>query len=253
MGAFDSFDLTGKTAVVTGASRGMGRQISLALARAGADVMVTSRKLDACEAVVSEIRSETGRRAVAHSCHVGRWDDLDELAETAYDTFGTVDILINNAGMSPHYSDVTEVSEALYDKVLDVNLKGPFRLTSLIGSRMARSPHGGSVIFVSSVEAVSPGRDAIPYAAAKAGVNNLTVSFAHLFGPNVRVNCIQPGAFLTDISEHWDMREFDKWAQSFALRRAAQPDEVVGAALYLASDASSYTTGAVLRVDGGYP
>lgn len=253
MNAFESFDLTGKKAVVTGGSRGMGREISLGLARAGAEVMVVSRRLESCAAVVDEIRAETGRAAFAHNCHVGKWDELDKLVEAAYDTLGTVDILINNAGMSPPYGEITEMPEALYDKVLDVNLKGPFRLTSLVGSRMADASGGGSIIFVSSVEAVTPGQDAIPYAAAKAGVNNLTTSFAHLFGPAVRVNCIQPGAFLTDISEHWDMQAFSEWSQSFALRRAAKPEEIVGTALYLASSASSYTTGAVLRVDGGYP
>ncbi|MET7517738.1 glucose 1-dehydrogenase [Streptomyces sp. NPDC005373] len=249
---FDKFDLTGRVAVVVGGSRGMGREMSLGFARAGADVMVVSRKLDSCTELAKTIEAETGRRAVPYTCNIGRWDEVDRLAEAAYETFGRVDVLVNNAGMSPVYENVTDVTEALYDKVLDVNLKGPFRLTSLIGSRMADSDTGGSIIFVSSAEAVRPGTTAIPYAAAKAAVNNLTLSFAHLFGPGVRVNCIQPGAFLTDISAHWDMAEFERNAAGYALRRGAQPDEVVGAALYLASDAASYTTGAVLPVDGGH-
>ncbi|KAA2261195.1 SDR family oxidoreductase [Solihabitans fulvus] len=252
MTGFERFDLTGRVAVVVGGSRGMGAAMSVGLARAGAEVMVVSRKFDACAELAARITAETGRRAVPHACHIGHWAEVDALADAAYATFGRVDVLINNAGMSPVYPDVTELTEELYDKVLDVNLKGPFRLTSLVGSRMAATERGGSVIFVSSVEAVRPGVTAIPYAAAKAGINNLTLSFAHLLGPRVRVNCIMPGAFLTDVSRHWDMAEFRRRAQSHALRRAATADEVVGTALYLAGDASSFTTGAVLRVDGGY-
>lgn len=253
MGAFDRFDLTGRAAVVVGGSRGMGREMSLALARAGADVMVVSRKLESCVEVTDQILAETGRKAIPYACHVGRWDELDGLTEAAYDHFGSVDILINNAGMSPVYPDLPSVTEALYDKVLDVNLKGPFRLSVLIGSRMAASESGGSIIFVSSMSSLRPGHGATPYAAAKAGVNALTADLAHEFGPKVRVNCIVPGAFLTDISQHWDMAEFERTAESYALRRGAQPDEVAGTVLYLASDASSFTTGALIRVDGGHP
>jgi NAD(P)-dependent dehydrogenase (short-subunit alcohol dehydrogenase family) len=237
-------------ALVTGGSRGLGRAIVLGLAGAGADVIIASRKLEACEALAHEVR-EIGVRALPVACHVGRWSDLDLLTEAAYAEFGRVDVLVNNAGMSPLYGDLVEIEESLWDKVQDVNLKGPFRLTTLIGTRMAAG-QGGSIINISSAAARRPRPSELPYAAAKAGVNAITVAFAHAFGPTVRVNCISPGTFFTDVSKHWDMVEFNRLSQAFALKRGAQPEEIVGTALYLASDASSYTTGAVLDVDGGF-
>jgi NAD(P)-dependent dehydrogenase (short-subunit alcohol dehydrogenase family) len=248
----DLFDLTGRTAVVVGGSRGLGRSMSLGLARAGADVMVVSRRLDACRVVTDVIAVETGRRAIPYACHIGRWGEVDALADAAYAEFGQVDILVNNAGIAPTYSALNDVSEELYDKIFDVNLKGPFRLSTLIGHRMKAAGHG-AIVFVSSISAIRPTDDAIPYAAAKAGVNALTPALAHLLGPEVRVNCIQPGAFLTDISAHWDMEQVGPRIQQYSLQRAADPDEVLGTLLYLASPASSYTTGAVIRVDGGHP
>ena len=249
----DLFDLTDRVAVVTGGSRGLGREMVLGFARAGADVVIASRKVESCQALARQVEAETGRRALAHACHVGRWQDLDRLADAAYQTFGKVDVLVNNAGMSPLYDQVVNVTEDLYDKVLAVNLKGPFRLTALVGTRMAAGA-GGSIINVSSVGSIRPYGDIVPYAAAKAGLNAMTVAFAHAFGPKVRVNCIMPGTFVTDINRGWDWKEFDaKHAVRFALRRAGEAAEIVGAALYLASDASSYTTGTILKVDGGVP
>src|SRR2546422_1082159 len=137
------FDLSGRVALVTGGSRGLGREMALAFARFGADVIIASRQQDACDAVAEEIRRTTGRRALGRACHVGRWQDLDALADAACQDFGAVDVLVNNAGMSPLYPSVEAVSEELWDKVLAVNLKGPFRLTALIGSRMARGNGGG--------------------------------------------------------------------------------------------------------------
>ena len=249
----DIFDLTDRVAVVTGGSRGLGREMVLGFARAGADVVIASRKIESCQALARQVEAETGRRALAHACHVGRWEDLDRLADAAYQTFGKVDVLVNNAGMSPLYDQVVNVTEDLYDKVLAVNLKGPFRLTALVGTRMAAGA-GGSIINVSSVGSIRPYGDIVPYAAAKAGLNAMTVAFAHAFGPKVRVNCIMPGTFVTDINRGWDWKEFDaQHAGRFALRRAGEAAEIVGAALYLASDASSYTTGTILKVDGGVP
>jgi NAD(P)-dependent dehydrogenase (short-subunit alcohol dehydrogenase family) len=245
--------LAGRVSLVTGGSRGLGRAMALGFADAGADVIVTSRKLENCQAVAKEVEAK-GRRALAIACHVGHWDELEGLVAQSYDAFGRVDVLVNNAGMSLLYDSLPEVSELMWDKVVDLNLKGPFRLTALVGSRMASGPHGGSIINISSTGSIRPAPGMLPYDAAKAGLNALTVGFAHAFGPTVRVNCIMAGPFMTDVTAAWDIPAFERGAKAnFALERGGQPDEIVGAALYFASDASSYTTGAILRVDGGIP
>lgn len=252
-GPLERFDLTGKVAIVTGGSRGLGREIVLGFARCGADVVVSSRKLDACESVASEVGQSTGRRGVAYACNIGKWGEIDGLVDAAYSEFGHVDVLVNNAGMSLLYEKVSEVSEAMWDKVVNLNLKGVFRLTALVGTRMAEGD-GGSIIMVSSTGSIRPTQWIIPYAAAKAGVNSMTEGFARTFGPKVRVNCIMPGPFMTDVTKEWDIPAFEAEAKRrYALGRGGKPDEIVGAALYFASDASSFTTGAVLRVDGGIP
>ncbi|HET6663973.1 MAG TPA: glucose 1-dehydrogenase [Acidimicrobiales bacterium] len=242
--------LEGKVALVTGGSRGLGREMVLALARAGADVAITSRKLEACEGLAAEVEATTGRRTFAHGCHVGHWDEVGGLVDATYDALGKVDVLVNNAGMSPLYPDLVSVSEELFDKVVGVNLKGPFRLAALVGARMAEGD-GGSIINISSVASARPTPNELPYGAAKAGLDALTVGFAQAYGPKVRVNSIQCGPFFTDISEAWDKEQVTAMFARYPLGRGGQPHEVVGAALYLASDASSFTTGTVLRVDGG--
>jgi len=242
--------MSGKVALVTGGSRGLGREMALAFADHGADVIIASRKLENCQEVAKEVESR-GRKALAVAYHAASWSGADDLAKAAYDRFGKVDILVNNAGMSPLYPSLDAVTEDLYDKVLGVNLKGPFRLSATVGTRMMAGD-GGSIINVSSVASTKPSKNEAAYAAAKAGLNNMTMSFAQALGPKVRVNCIIPGAFLTDISKAWDLPAFEKQAQvTFPLQRGGQPNEIVGAALYFASNASSYTTGALLRVDGG--
>ena len=240
------FDLTGKVALVTGGSRGLGYQMVKAFAERGADVIIASRKLDACEAVANEVRA-LGRRALAVAVHAAKWDSIDALIETAYAQFGRIDILVNNAGMSPRVPS-HEVSEALFDSVLGLNFKGPFRLASQIGKRMADGD-GGVIINISSTGALMPLPQVVPYSAAKAALNAMTVSLAREYGPKVRVNTISAGPFLTDISKAWepDARE----RQPVALGRAGEPHEIVTAALFLASPSSSYTTGAIVRVDGG--
>ena len=243
------FDLSGRVAIVTGGTRGLGLAMARGFAHAGAEVVVVSRKQEACEEVVAALRAE-GAKAAACACHVGHWDRLDGLVEDVYRDFGRVDVLVNNAGLSPLYGELTDVTEELFDKVIGVNLKGPFRLAALIGERMIAAG-GGSIINVSSTGAVRPTKDIVPYAAAKAGVNAMTVGLAHALGPSVRVNAIMPGPFLTSIASAWDMDLFAELARTFPLRRAGDAAEIVGAALYLASDASSYTTGTILTVDGG--
>ncbi|MCY4657458.1 MAG: SDR family oxidoreductase [Gammaproteobacteria bacterium] len=244
------FDFSGKVAMITGGSRGLGRSMALAFAERGADVVVTSRKIENCESVANEIKA-MGRDALAYACHVGRWDELEQLVDAAYSRFGKVDILVNNAGMSPLYPKLSAVSEELFDKVVGVNLKGPYRLSALVGERMAQGD-GGSIINVSSNAATSPSPNSEPYGACKAGINSLTLSLAHAWAPKVRVNCIQPGPFLTDISKAWDLEAFNRSAKTnIALQRGGEPEEVVGAALYLAGPTGSYTTGAVIRIDGG--
>ncbi|MDH3641998.1 MAG: SDR family oxidoreductase [Gammaproteobacteria bacterium] len=249
------FDLSGKVAIVTGGSRGLGLEMSRAFAAAGASVVIASRKVEPCEVAAAEIQEASGQECIGVAYHAGNWEDSDRLVDVAYEKFGHVDVLVNNAGMSPLYESLTAVTEGLYDKVLEVNLRGPFRLSSLVGERMAAGD-GGSIINVSSTAAVQPTPTELPYGMAKAALNAMTLGLARAYSPQVRVNCIMPGPFLTDISKAWDMEAFNQRAETMIpLRRGGQPDEVVGAALYFASDASSFTTGAILKVDGGsaYP
>jgi NAD(P)-dependent dehydrogenase (short-subunit alcohol dehydrogenase family) len=248
----DPQPLLDKVVVVTGGSRGLGRAMVLAFAEAGAAVVIASRKFDACEALASEVAERFGRAALPVSANVSHWDDCDALVDAAYGRFGRVDVLVNNAGMSPLYPSLDQVTEALYDKTLAVNLKGPFRLTALVGTRMA-TDGGGSIIIVSSTEAVRPEQSALPYAAAKAGLEALTLGFTGAFGPTVRVNTIRCGMFRTDISKAWgDPAAVDAMArQHIVLGRIGEPEDVVGAALFLATDASAYCTGATIALDGG--
>lgn len=242
-----NFDLSGKIAVVTGGSRGLGREMVLGFARAGADVVIASRKLAACEDVAHEVE-KLGRRALPVAAHVGKWGDNDALADAAYKHFGRVDILVNNAGMSPLAPSLAETSEELFDKVIAINFKGPFRLAALIGEKMVAGA-GGVIINLSSTAAFLPLPHTIPYGGAKAAINAMTVSLAKAFSPKVRVNCIAPGPFLTDVSGAW--RDNAAMRDGLGLKRFGEPHEIVGTALYLASDASSYVTGQVIRVDGG--
>ncbi|MET0986460.1 MAG: glucose 1-dehydrogenase [Steroidobacteraceae bacterium] len=241
------FDLTGKVALITGGSRGLGYVIAKTFAAHGADIIVSSRKLDACQSVVREIEA-MGRRGLAYACHMGRWQDIEGLVEAAYAAFGHVDILVNNAGMSPAMPSSLETSEEVFDKVVALNFKGPYRLSALVGSRMAAGA-GGSIINVTSVGALMPRASFGPYAGAKAALNVITTAHALEFGPKVRVNAILPGAFRTDIAKAWPK---EKEAQlDAAMGRYGEPEEIATTALYLASDRSGYTTGAHIRVDGG--
>ena len=240
------FDLTGKIALITGGSRGLGLQMVRAFAARGADVVIASRKLDACEAVAQEVRA-LGRRALAVAVHAGRWAEMDRLVEVAYAEFGRIDILVNNAGMSPREPSHT-VSETLFDSVMNLNFKGPFRLASQVAKRMYDGD-GGVIINVSSSGALMPLPAVVPYSAAKSALNAMTVSFAREYGPKVRINTLSAGPFLTDIAKAWTDEARER--ADNALGRPGLPEEIVTAALFLASPSSSFTTGAIIRVDGG--
>lgn len=243
-------DMKGKVVLITGSTRGLGLAMAQGFAEKGASLVITSRKTDAIERVAAEL-SEQGTKVLAHPCNVGNWAEIEALVEAAYAHFGRVDVLVNNAGMSPLYPDLGSVTEALYDKVLAVNLKGPFRLSALIGERMV-TQGSGSIINISTGGASNPSPDFAAYGAAKAGLNNLTISMAKAFAPSVRVNCIQAGPFMTDVAKAWNIDvTIEKLSHVQAMGRIGEPQEIVGAALYLASDNASYTTGAILNVDGG--
>ena len=242
--------LAGKTVLITGGSRGLGREMAIAFAKEGANIAIVSRKIESCESVAAEIR-EIGTKAFPFACHVGKWDQLEPMVNQVESVLGKIDVLVNNAGMSPLYPSLEEVSEDLFDKVIAINLKAPFRLMALVGSRMKASG-GGSIINISSTASEAPSPSSQPYGAAKAGLNALTGAYAHAYGDSVRVNCIMAGPFLTDISKAWDMPSFEQRAERAAIKRGGKPEEIIGAALYFAGKASSYTTGATLRVDGGW-
>ena len=259
------YNLQGKVVLITGGSRGMGAAMSRAFANAGCRVGIASRKLDNCQELAQSINAqieaattEAGQKSemtqpAAHAmpCNVSDWDDCTRLVEQSLEHFGRIDVLINNAGMSPLYNSLTDVSQELFDKVINVNLRGPFRLSALCAEHMMQG-EGGSIINVSSIAAARPGAGELPYAAAKAGLNALTKGMSKAFAPKVRVNCIVPGPFLTDIAKAWDMEHFDRVVKpTIPLGRAGEAHEVVGAALYLASDQASYTTGSLIKIDGG--
>ena len=243
-------DLSGRVAIVTGGSKGLGLAMAKGFARAGADIVVSSRKLEACETAAREIES-LGRRALPVACHVGDWAQCDALIERVVREFGRIDILVNNAGIAPVAPRLIDVTEALFDKTIGVNLKGPLRLSARAAEHM---PKGSTILNISSVASVRPNSMTAVYAAAKAGLNVLTSVMAQEFAPKgIRVNGIVCGMFWTDSFRAGLPRDasVDVASQANVLRRIAQPEEIVGTALYLVSEASSYTTGQLLQVDGG--
>jgi NAD(P)-dependent dehydrogenase (short-subunit alcohol dehydrogenase family) len=240
------FDFTGQIVLVSGGSRGLGYQMVMAFAARGADVVISSRKLEACQAVADEVRA-LGRKALAVACHAGRWDEIDALIEAAYAEFGRVDILVNNAGMGPRLPS-HEVTEALFDSVVNLNFKGPFRLASQVAKRMFDA-NGGAIINVSSTGSLMPLPGVIPYGSSKAALNAMSVSLAAEYAPKVRVNTLSPGPFRTDIAKAWP----DEGRGPLPIPRghAAEPEDIVTAALFLASPASVNVTGSLVRCDGG--
>jgi NAD(P)-dependent dehydrogenase (short-subunit alcohol dehydrogenase family) len=244
-------DLSGKVAVVTGGTRGIGRAIAEGLAEAGADIVVASRKPDDCEAAARAISAESGRRALGIPANVSNWDACDHLIDAVYDAFGRCDILVNNAGLSPLYGDdLTSITEALYDKTHNVNVRGAFRLSTLVATRMSQGA-GGSIINISSTGSYKPGSGALPYDMAKASLNALTVGLVSAFSPKVRTNTVVPGSYATDVTKAWPDGLVDRLGQSNPMGRIGDPQDMVGICVFLASDAASYVNGAQILVDGG--
>ncbi len=245
-----SFRLDGKVALVTGGSKGLGRAIALGFAEAGADVVVASRKVEACEEVATEIRA-LGRRALAVGCHEGEWDQCEALVMRAVREMGHLDVLVNNAGIAPVPPSLGGITAQLFDKTIAVNLNGPLRLMSLVAEHL---PAGGSVINISSLASLRPTPQTVVYAAAKAGLNVLTLAAARELGPKgIRVNAIVCGSFQTDsFGRSIPTAEFEaQLASTIPLGRIATPDEIVGTSLFLASGASAYMTGALVTLSGG--
>lgn len=248
----DMHDVKDKVVMITGGSRGLGKAMSLEFARRGARVVVASRKLKECEKLAQELRKQGGE-ALALACHVGDWDSLELVIEQVVAHYGRIDVLVNNAGMSPVAPSLLETSESLFDKIIAINLKGPTRLTALAATKMAATG-GGSIINISSLASQKPSPLTTVYSAAKAGLNALTAASAQEYAAvNVRVNCVVCGTFDTDAAAGFVRNEdtLPFVVEPIAQKRVGQPSEVVGAVLYFASAASSYTTGSCLTVDGG--
>ena len=246
------FRLDGKVALVTGSSRGIGRAIALAFADAGADVIVSSRNLADLEKVAEEIRG-LGRRALAVAAHVGRPGELDNLVTRAMEEFNRIDILVNNAGITPVWAYILESDERLWDSIMNVNLRGPFFLSQKV-ARIMKEQGGGSIINIASVEGFMIGDRTTIYAISKAGLIHFTKAAASEWAQyNIRVNAIAPGFVQTRLSHSmWENPKYRANLENkIPLRRIAQPMEIAGTAVYLASDAAGYTTGSLIVIDGG--
>jgi NAD(P)-dependent dehydrogenase (short-subunit alcohol dehydrogenase family) len=248
------FDLTGKVAIVTGSTKGIGRAMVEGLAAAGASVVVSSRKQDLCDEVASEVRAATGAAVLPLACHVGDWDGIPAFVDRVRDEFGRIDVLVNNAGISPARLTVSEMTIEAWRKIFSVNLEGPLRMGQCVAEVMKRQ-NGGSIVNIATMAAYSGGPGVCAYGASKAALLNLTKSMAQEWAPwNIRVNALSPGPFLTDMVEGAAKHAegfLDLIAGGTYLKRIADPAEIVGPVLYLASDASSYVTGDDISVSGG--
>ncbi len=247
------FQLGGKTAIVTGASKGIGESIARALAEAGANVIVSSRKQEAVDAVAAELQA-AGLQATGIACHVGDLEQLKNLVEKTIETYGSIDILVNNAAINPTYGPIAETDGALFDKIMDINVKAPLLLSNLVYPHLKKAG-SGSVIHISSVEGLKPSFGLGLYSTSKAALLMLGKNQAKEWGRDgIRVNVICPGLVKTKFSAAiWQNEAFlKKFEQTLPLPRMAQPEEMAGLALFLASPASSYCTGEVFSADGGY-
>jgi NAD(P)-dependent dehydrogenase (short-subunit alcohol dehydrogenase family) len=248
------FDLTGKVAVVTGATRGLGRATALGLAAAGARVVVSSRKQDECTRTAQQIKDATGIEALGLACHVGQWDTVAAFADGVMSRFGGVDILVNNAGINPLSVPLEKVDRNLWRKIFEVNVEGPLRVAQTVAPFM-RARGGGSIINIASMAAHIGTAELGAYSASKAALLNLSWTMAQEWAPwGIRVNVISPGPFLTELSSaahRTDPGFRERSAALTTMKRIGDPREIVGPVLYLASEASSYVTGDELSVSGG--
>ena len=246
--------LQGKVALVTGGGRGIGKAITRRLAAAGANVVIASRKMENLEATAKEFATLPGK-IIPIACHVGRKDQIENLVKETESRLGPVDILVNNSATNIGQGPALNTDEDMLDKMIEVNIKSAFRLVKLIVPKMIERKSGGTIINIASIAGLRPQPGGLLYSFTKAGLLMLTRSWAQEFGPhNIRVNAIAPGLIQTDFSEFlWkDDKRRGQYEHSTPLGRIGQVEEVAGMALYLASDESSFVTGQVLAVDGGF-
>jgi len=246
------FDLSGKVALITGASRGIGESIATTLADYGAEVIVTSRKIDGCQVVADKINA-AGGKAHAMACHIGDVAQISATISAIKEKFGKLDILVNNAATNPYFGHVLDTDLGAFQKTVDVNIRGYFFM-SVEAGKVMKEQGGGVILNTASINGVKPGMAQGIYSITKAAVINMTQTFAKECGPmGIRCNALLPGLTDTKFASALTSNEkmLEKVNSSLPLRRAAQPSEMAGAALYLVSDASSYTTGASLVCDGG--
>ncbi|MEH6345926.1 MAG: SDR family oxidoreductase [Bermanella sp.] len=249
----DLFNLDGKIALVTGASRGIGEGIAKLLAQHGAHVIVSSRKLDGCQKVVDEIKS-AGYSAEAMACHIGDMEQIGALFEQIKSEHGKLDILINNAAANPFFGHILDTDLSAFKKTVDVNIQGYFFMC-VEGGKMMKANGGGSIVNVASVNGIIPGSMQGIYSITKASVISMTKAFAKECAQmGIRVNALLPGATDTKFASALVKNPaiLKKALEHIPMNRVAEPDEMAGTVLYLASNASSYTTGACINVDGGY-
>lgn len=250
--ATDLFDLTGKIALVTGASRGIGEAAARLLAQQGAHVIISSRRQEGCEEVAKSIRDE-GSRATAHACHIGDPEQIDAIFDHIRQEHGRLDILVNNAAANPYYGHIAETDLGAFQKTVEVNIRGYFFMT--VNACKLMKENGGAIVNVASVDGVRPGDKRGIYSITKGAIINMTKAFALECGPdNIRVNALLPGLTETKFAGVLTENEeaLKSWLKQMPLRRYAQPDEMAGAILFLASPASGFATGSCLPVDGGY-
>lgn len=247
------FDLTGKIALVSGASRGIGESISRLLAAQGAHVILASRKADACERVAASIR-EDGGRAEVMACHIGEMEQIEQIFAGIQEKHGRLDILVNNAAANPYFGSIQDTDLGAFNKTIDVNIRGYFFMSSRAIKLMEKNG-GGSIVNVASVNGIIPGHFQGIYSISKAAVISMTKSFAKECAPlGIRVNALLPGATETKFASALTQNPaiLGELLRHVPMGRVAQPDEMAGAVLYLVSPAASYTTGTCLNVDGGY-